>query len=102
MSSLQHSVAAQAPLTASSHETAIVLIATSCILLHLLLRYIPGTSIFIWTAPLGITVVIGGLPILIKLLRSILRRDFGADILAGLSIITSVILGEYLVASIIV
>ena len=52
--------------------------------------------------PLLVTLVIGGLPLLYDLLRKLLRREFGSDLLGGISVITSVLLGEYLAGSIIV
>ena len=52
--------------------------------------------------PLLVTLILGGLPLLYDLLRKILKREFGADLLGGISIITSIILGEYLAGSIIV
>lgn len=52
--------------------------------------------------PLFATLVIGGLPMVYDLLRKLLKREFGSDLLGGISIITSVILGEYLAGSIIV
>ena len=52
--------------------------------------------------PLLATLVIGGLPLLYDLLRKLLRREFGSDLLGGISVVTSVLLGEYLAGSIIV
>jgi heavy metal translocating P-type ATPase len=46
--------------------------------------------------------VLGGLPLLYELLRKLLKREFGSDLLGGISIVTSVLLGEYLAGSIIV
>ena len=72
------------------------------ILLHLVLRFgfhtTPGTS----QIPLLATLALGGLPLLYDLLRKLLKREFGSDLLGGISIITSVLLGEYLAGSIIV
>ena len=69
---------------------------------HLLLRFgvhsAPATSDF----PLLATLVIGGLPMLYDLLRKLLKCEFGSDLLGGISIITSVVLGEYLAGAIIV
>ena len=48
------------------------------------------------------TLAIGGLPLLYDLLRKLLKREFGSDLLGGISIVTSVLLGEYLAGSIIV
>ena len=52
--------------------------------------------------PLLAVLVIGGLPLLYELLRKVLKREFGSDLLGGISIITSVLLGEYLAGAIIV
>ena len=59
----------------------------------------PATSHVI---PLLITLAIGGVPLLYDLLRKLLKREFGSDLLGGISIITAVLLGEYLAGSIIV
>jgi heavy metal translocating P-type ATPase len=52
--------------------------------------------------PLIAVLVFGGLPLLYQLLAKILRGDFGADLLAGLSIVTAVLLDEYLAGSLVV
>src|SRR6476661_3641021 len=46
--------------------------------------------------------VVGGAPLVFDLTRKALTGDFGADLLAGISIVTSLILGEYLAGSIVV
>jgi heavy metal translocating P-type ATPase len=46
--------------------------------------------------------LVGGAPLLFDLLKRAAHREFGSDVLAGLSITTSVVLGEYLAGSIIV
>ena len=61
-------------------------------------RATPATS----QIPLLVTLAIGGVPLLYDLLRKLLKREFGSDLLGGISIITSVLLGEYLAGSIIV
>jgi heavy metal translocating P-type ATPase len=58
----------------------------------------PGT----YQIPLLATLIFGGLPLLYDLLRKLLKLEFGSDLLGGISIITSVLLGEYLAGSIIV
>jgi heavy metal translocating P-type ATPase len=85
-----------------SSETIIAAIATIAILLYLILRYLAHMSLSTATIPLYITLVIGGIPILFDLARQLLRRELGTDVLAGLAIVTSVMLGEYLVGAIIV
>jgi len=82
--------------------TVIAALSIVAILAHLALRLgfraTPTTS----QIPLWITLAIGGAPLLYDLLRKLLNREFGSDLLGGLSIITSVVLGEYLAGSIIV
>jgi heavy metal translocating P-type ATPase len=72
------------------------------ILVHLILRFVshagPGTH----KIPLLATLTIGGTPLLIDLLKKLWKREFGSDLLAGISIVTSVLLGEYLAGSIVV
>ena len=46
--------------------------------------------------------IAGGAPLVIGLARKALAGEFGSDLLAGISIITSAILGEYLAGSIVV
>jgi heavy metal translocating P-type ATPase len=72
------------------------------IFLHLLLRFGFHAAAGSYRIPLLATLVIGGLPMLYDLLRKLLKREFGSDLLGGISIITSVLLGEYLAGSIIV
>lgn len=80
----------------------IALLAISCILLHLVLRYAFHVSRTVWQAPLILALLVGGLPLLLSLTRKLLRREFGSDHLAGISIVTSVLLGEYLVGVIVI
>ena len=82
--------------------TVIAGFAIVAILLHLVLRFAFRTTAEIYQIPLLATLVLGGLPLLYELLGKVLKREFGADLLGGISIITSVLLGEYLAGSIIV
>ena len=72
------------------------------IVTFLVLRYgfhaKPGT----YQIPLLATLVLGGLPMLYDLLRKLLKREFGSDLLGGISIITSLLLDQYLAGSVIV
>ncbi len=72
------------------------------ILLHLLLRHGIHSAPGIYRIPLLATLVLGGLPMLFDLLRKLLKREFGSDLLGGISIVASILLGEYLAGSIIV
>lgn len=86
----------------TSLESATAITAGVAILVYLVLRYLAGVSPSASAIPLYLTLLIGGVPILLDLARQLWRREIGTDVLAGLSIITSVWLGEYLVGSIIV
>ncbi|MBA4146822.1 MAG: cadmium-translocating P-type ATPase [Verrucomicrobia bacterium] len=72
------------------------------ILLHLLLRFAFHTSEEIARLPLLATLFIGGAPLVYDLLKKLWRREFGSDLLAGISITTAIFLGEYLAGSIVV
>jgi heavy metal translocating P-type ATPase len=72
------------------------------IFLHLILRYFTSLPNIYWQAPLFAVLVVGGIPLIIPLLRNLIAREFGSDLLAGISIVTSVILREYLVAAIVI
>jgi heavy metal translocating P-type ATPase len=52
--------------------------------------------------PLIVILVFGGVPLVFDLLVKILRSEFGSDLLAGISIVTSALLGEYLAGSLVV
>ena len=82
--------------------TVIAALSIVAILLHLVLRFGFHTTPGTYQIPLLATLVLGGLPLLYDLLRKLLKREFGSDLLGGISIITSVLLGEYLAGSIIV
>jgi heavy metal translocating P-type ATPase len=52
--------------------------------------------------PLIAALIFGGVPLVFDLLVKILRREFGSDLLAGISIVTSALLGEYLAGALVV
>ena len=72
------------------------------ILLYLILRFGLRPAVWVSHIPLFATLAIGGLPLVYDLLTKLWRREFGSDLLAGISIVTSVLLGEYLAGSIVV
>jgi heavy metal translocating P-type ATPase len=82
--------------------TVIAVFSIVAILLHLALRFGFHAAPVTYRIPLLAALVLGGLPLLYDLLRKLLKREFGSDLLGGISIITSVLLGEYLAGSIIV
>jgi heavy metal translocating P-type ATPase len=80
----------------------IAALSIMAILLHLVLRFVLHTTPRTYQIPLLTALVLGGLPLLYGLLRKLLKREFGSDLLGGISIVTSILLGEYLAGSIIV
>ena len=77
-------------------------VAVAGILAHLLGRFGFGASGLAQNLPLYIVLVIDGLPLVFRLIQKSLAREFGSDLLAGISIIASVFMGQYLVGSIVV
>jgi heavy metal translocating P-type ATPase len=80
----------------------IAVFAATAILVHLVLRFAMHTSPRIYQIPLLAALVFGGIPLVYELARNLLRREFGSDLLAGISIVTSVLLNEYLAGTIVV
>lgn len=66
------------------------------------MRYVFNTQKITWQLPLIVVLIGGGLPLLVPLARKLLALEFGSDHLAGISIVTSTILGEYLVGAIVI
>ncbi len=83
-------------------EAYIAGLAALSILLHLALRYGFNASWFADTLPLMIALAVGGIPLVLELARRLYRGEFGSDLLAGASIVTAVLMGQYLVGAIVV
>ena len=80
----------------------IAALSLAAIVLHLALRFGFHTTTATHLAPLLAVLSLGSPFLLYDLLRKLLRREFGSDLLGGISIVTSVVLGEYLAGTIIV
>jgi len=52
--------------------------------------------------PLLVVLALGGIPLVYQLCVKVIQGDFGADLLAGISIVTAVLLNEYLAGSLVV
>ncbi len=85
-----------------SKETCIATLALFCIAFHLIARYALSAPSAVWLPPLFIALAAGGVPLIVDLSRKLIKREFGSDLLAGISIVVSVLLGEYLVGAIVV
>ncbi len=77
-------------------------VALAGIALHLLLRFGARCEPSQYQIPLWIVLGFGGVPLLFGLLRKLANLEFGSDLLAGLSIVTAVALGEYLAGALVV
>jgi heavy metal translocating P-type ATPase len=83
-------------------ETYIAFAAGLGIITHLAARYLVGVSAHAASLPLIAVLLIGGVPLVFDLLKRAVRREFGSDLLAGLSIATAAVSREYLAGAIIV
>ena len=85
-----------------SRHAILAAIALAGIVVHLVLRVVTGVSPVIQQAPLYAVLVAGGVPLVLELAVKAARRQFGSDLLAGISIVTAVLLGQYLAGSLVV
>src|SRR6516164_1778491 len=80
----------------------ITAIAAAGIALHLILRYATSAPAIAYLVPLYLVLALGGAPLILDLARKVRAGEFGADLLAGMSLVTSILLREYLVGAIVV
>src|ERR1035437_7423740 len=97
----QEAVPVKIPIS-TSRETYIAILTAIAIAAHLILRYLTHLPRLDYLAPLFVALVVGGIPILVTLGKKLWVREFGSDLLAGISILASVLMGQYLVGEIIV
>jgi len=76
-------------------------IALAGIAVHFALRASPVAAATV-QLPLIAVLVLGGLPLVVGLIAKLVRGEIGADLLAGISIVTAAALGEYLAGAIVV
>jgi heavy metal translocating P-type ATPase len=91
----------------SRRQALIALFTVGCIACHLLFRFaLPSSQTLLGfpfaDVPLLFALIFGGGPLVVGLLLKVFRRDFGSDLLAGISIVTAVVLGEYLAGTLVV
>jgi heavy metal translocating P-type ATPase len=92
---------------ASRKQALIAVLTILAIACHLLLQFafrIDGSTfgIRLVDIPIVLASALGGVTLILELLLKLLRREFGSDLLAGISIVTSVLLGEYLAGALVV
>ncbi len=99
--SSQEAIPVKIPIS-TSRETYIALVTAVAIASHPILKYLTHLPRLVYLVPLFVALAIGGIPILVTLGRKLWVREFGSDLLAGISILASVLMGQYLVGAIIV
>ena len=87
---------------ASREMVVIAGVALTGIALHLILRYGVHSEVRAYQIPLWIVLAFGGIPLLYELLTKVVKLQFGSDLLAGISIVTAVLLNEYLAGALVV
>jgi heavy metal translocating P-type ATPase len=87
---------------APTKETYIAGFTLVAIVLHVALKYALHFPALTYNLPLLAALIVGGVPMVWQLLKKLVKRQFGSDLLAGVSIITAILLREYLVAAIVV
>ncbi len=83
-------------------QSFIAFLAVIGILVNLFVRFILHLLPSVYDMPLLITLVLGGVPLVGELLIKLLRRQFGSDLLAGISIVTAALLDQYLAGALVV
>lgn len=80
----------------------IAILAIVSILAHLALQYLTPSLQAYSQYPLYLTLALGGTILVLDLVRKLIRLQFGSDLLAGMAIVTAVLLNEYLAGSLVV
>jgi heavy metal translocating P-type ATPase len=88
-------------------EGFIAILAIAAIAVHLSLRYgVRDAGIVLGAraqdVPLIVALAFGGVPLVVSLVRGLVRGRFSSDLLAGISIVTAIILQEYLAGTLVV
>lgn len=89
-------------LTTATAETWIAAFTVAMLFLWSVIVGIWSTEHWATLVPLWCSLVVGGVPLVGGLLRKLWQREFGSDLLAGISIVVAVILGEYLAGVLVV
>jgi heavy metal translocating P-type ATPase len=90
------------PTAHSRTQLAIAVLAVVAIVLHLVLQLTGSFSDSWVNSPLYVALALGGVPLVWGLFVKLIRGEFGSDLLAGISIVTATVLGEYLAGVLVV
>jgi heavy metal translocating P-type ATPase len=88
--------------SAATRVSSIAILAIAGILTHLALRWGSDASGATRALPLYVVLAGGGAPLVLSLALKLVRREFGSDLLAGISIVSAVLLQEYLAGALVV
>jgi heavy metal translocating P-type ATPase len=91
--------------SASRWHWALLTLCLIAIVVHFALRWTglpPAFGLAAADIPLLSVIALGGVPLVLQILRKLLHRDFGADLLAVLALVTAAWVGEYLAAVLII
>lgn len=80
----------------------VVMVSSAAILAHLSLRLFACQTRVLTELPLYVALALGGTLLVVILARKLWAGEFGSDFLAGASMLTAILLKEYLVATIVV
>jgi heavy metal translocating P-type ATPase len=83
-------------------QTQVTLLTGAGISIHLLLRYGTPAPAIAYLVPLYLVLAVGVVMMGADLFTRLRHGEFGADFLAAISVITSLLLGEYLVGTIVI
>lgn len=83
-------------------EQIIAILAAICITLSLGCQYLVPELKPYYLYPLYFILCVGGVPLIFGILSKIWAKNFGADMLAGISIITAIFLEQYLAGALVV
>ena len=83
-------------------QMGIAALSLLAIMIYLVMRFALGLAPGLAQVPLWFAYLFGGVPLVLGLLGNLWRREFGSDLLAGLSIVTAVLLGEYLAGTLVI
>ena len=86
----------------ATRASMIAVLAIAGIAVHLALRWAGDSTAISRELPLYIVLAGGGVPLVLSLAAKLARREFGSDLLAGVSIVAAVWLEQYLAGALVV
>lgn len=84
------------------YQAYIALLSILAIFAFLILRFLTPELQAYADYPLYVALTLGGIPLLYDLTRKLIAREFSSDLLAGISIVTAIILEQYLAGTLVV